>query len=212
MLETGAAMRLRDRFTQQVRGRPDHVVRGLLSLRRWQELVRLCSGPWFCDLVRAPASGRWVLERRLTLLGLPINTVAEARELPVGTPVRLDGALRSLQSPGARSLSDIRPIWKNSTSSTADVRLLIDEGQDFLLDAPCGGLRVVGEGGQLVRGEHLIEGDRVTVLGFVDRVVDPTHADRSRSPSLLPVIRSGDQLPLLLWKVESPDEHRTAGG
>jgi hypothetical protein len=188
------------------------VVRGLVSLRRWQELVRLCSGPWFSDLVRAPASGRWILERRLTMLGLPIITAAEAQNVPVGTAVRLAGAVRSLRSPGAHLLSHIRPIWKNSTSSTADVRLLIDEGQDFLLDAPSGRLRVVGEGGQLVRGEDLIDGDRVTLLGFVDRVVDPGHADRTRAPSLQPVIRSGDQLPLLLWKVEEEDEPGTTGG
>jgi len=89
---------------------------------------------------------------------------------------------------------------------------LIDEGEDFLFDAPSGRLRVVGEGGQLVRGEHLVEGDRVVVLGFVDRVVDPGHADRTRATSLLPVIRSGDQLPLLLWKVEKEDEPRTSDG
>jgi hypothetical protein len=206
MLETAAAMRLRDQFTRLVRGRPDHVVRGLVSLRRWQELVRLCSGPWFSDLVRAPASGRWILERRLTMLGLAAITVAEVQNVPVGTAVRLDGAVRSLRSPGEHSLSHIRPIWKNSTSSTANVRLLIDEGQDFLLDAPSGRLRVVGEGGQLVRGEDLVDGDRVRVLGFVDRAVDPGHADRSRAPSLQPVIRSGDQLPLLLWKVQEKEE------
>jgi hypothetical protein len=208
MLETAAAMRLRDQFTRLVRGRPDHVVRGLVSLRRWQELVRLCSGPWFSDLVRSPDSGRWILERRLTMLGLPAITVAEAQEVPVGTPVRLDGAVRSLRSPGA-PLSDIRPIWKNSTSNTSDVCLLIDDGQDFLLDAPSGRLRVLGEGGQLVRGEDLVDGDRVTLLGFVDRMVDPGHADRARAPSLQPVIRSGDQLPLLLWKLEAEEDHRT---
>ena len=103
----------------------------------------------------------------------------------------------------SRSLSHIGTVWKNSTSRGPDVVwLLIDEGQDFLLEAPDGGLKVMGQGGQLVRGDQLGDGDRVSVLGFIDRIVDAGRSADRRAPSLLAVVRSGDQLPLLLWKRE----------
>jgi hypothetical protein len=46
-------------------------------------------------------------------------------------------------------------------------------------------------------------GDKVTVLGFLDRVFDPGCAlPLSRRPPLRPVVRSGDALPLLVVVAE----------
>jgi len=200
-----AAIRLRDQLVAASCGRPEHVVRGLASLRHWRCLLPLLEGPWFGELARPSGSARWTIERKLTLLGTPLMSVAEAQAAPTGMPVRLNGVARFLRISGCAPLSDIGPIWENSTQREPAAGLFIEEGHDFLLDSPAGNMTILAQGGQLIDGDRIEEGDSVEILGFVDRVVDPAaragDTPMSRSPPLRVVVRSGDQETLLLWKV-----------
>ncbi|MEA2699411.1 MAG: hypothetical protein QOI66_3682, partial [Myxococcales bacterium] len=172
-----AAIRVRDQLVAAAHGRPEHVVRGLASLRHWRCLLPLLQGPWFGELARASGAARWTIERKLTILGTPLISIAEAQAAPVGTPVRLNGVVRFLRIPGGAPLSDIGPIWENSTQGVPAAGLFIEEGHDFLLDSGAGtiagSVAVLSQGGQLIDGDRVEEGDSVEILGFVDRVVDP---------------------------------------
>jgi hypothetical protein len=200
-----AAIRARDLLVAAAYGRPEHVVRGLASLRHWRCLLPLLQGPWFGQLAQASGAARWSIERKLTLLGTALISIAEAQIAPVGTAVRLNGVARFLRIPGGAPLSDIGPIWENSTQGAPPAGLFVEEGHDFLLDSGAGSVAVLAQGGQLIDGDQVEEGDSVEILGFVDRVVDPTAPPPPillfREPPLRTVVRSGDQENLLLWKL-----------
>jgi hypothetical protein len=203
------AIRVRDQLVAAAHGRPEHVVRGLASLRHWRCLLPLLQGPWFGELARASGAARWTIERKLAVLGTRLGSIAEAQVAPVGKPVRLNGVARFLRIPGGAPLSDIGPIWENSTQGGPGAGLFIEEGHDFLLESAAGAVAstvaVLAQGGQLIDGDRVEEGDSVEILGFVDRVVDPAAPPASiplsRETPLRTVIRSGDQESLLLWKL-----------
>ncbi|HEY2903751.1 MAG TPA: hypothetical protein VGL59_24415 [Polyangia bacterium] len=206
-----AAIRLRAQLLTAARGRPDHVARGLETLVNWGTLRALLVGPWFGEGARpiSSAPARWTIERRLSLLGTPPCALAEALHAASGTPVKLHGIARCLRRAGGAPLSDIRTVWENSTRRALDVCLLVEEGHDFLLTSPDGAVAILAQGGQLVGGDGegdvvtVADGDAVQVLGFVDRVADPAPAENAapRTPALRTVIRSGDDVGLLLWKL-----------
>jgi len=211
-----AAIRLREQLIAAAFGRPDHVTRGLEALNRWSSLVPLLAGRWFGDLTTAPARGRWIIEKRLSILGTPASPVAQAFAAEVGTALKVTGIVRRMPARNDPSGSHIGVVWKNSTREGANVRQFIEEGRDFLLvdpDAdPDVNLPVMARGGQLVGspgGARVVDGDAVTVLGFVDRVVDADIAGFARPsergqpmrvPPLRTVLRSADDLGLLIWK------------
>ncbi|HEX3696958.1 MAG TPA: hypothetical protein VH374_16395 [Polyangia bacterium] len=208
-----AAIRLRAQLLTAAQGRPDHIARGLESLVSWRTLRALLAGPWFGDGMGAGSStpARWTIEKRLSLLGTPPGALAEALLAASGTPVKLHGIARCLRRAGGAPLSDMRTVWENSTRRGPDVCLLVEEGHDFLLTSPDGGVLVLAQGGQLVGGGDdgeggvvtVADGDAVQVLGFVDRVVDPAREEGAapRSPALRTVVRSGDEVGLLMWKL-----------
>ncbi len=129
--------------------------------------------------------------------------------------MKVTGIARRIFAKNARPRSHIGVVWKNSTRTGVDVCHFVEEGHDFLLADPDTdpevSLLVVARGGQLVgapAGARVVEGDAVTVLGFVDRVVDPDPAAVTRPssggapmrvPPLATVLRSADDLGLLLW-------------
>ena len=159
---------------------------------------------------------RWTVERRLSILGTAVTPVAQVLEAEVGTAVKATGIVRRLAAKSEPSRSGIGVVWKNSTGTGGNVRQFIEEGRDFLLGDPDTDpeidLLVMARGGQLVGipgGARVVEGDAVTVLGFVDRVVAPDApgmapaSDRAapmRVPPLRTVLRSADDLGLLIWK------------
>jgi hypothetical protein len=82
-------------------------------------------------------------------------------------------------------------------------RVLIEEGNDFLLSLDGGVVYVLSNGGHLVSREPVRPGDAVSVFGFADAVPDAIGLASARSGrgGLLPAIRSGTELPLLVTRV-----------
>lgn len=224
------AIRLREQLMAAARGRPAHIGRGVEMLRHWDNLHSLLIGSWFGDVNGSAQAARWTIERRLSVLGTPSGTIDQVYRLAAGTPVKLNGIARSLQRAGGQRAggqraggvprSDIRTVWENSTLPGLGVRLLVEEGHDFVLESSAGALVVLARGGQLIggagndRGAMIVDGDAVGVLGFVDRVIDPGRTQAAsqteqvaqavingwRAPPSQTVLRSGDDLGLLVWK------------
>lgn len=210
------AIRLRELLIAAAFGRPDRVGRGLEALNRWSSLVPLLAGRWFGDVMAAPARARWTIEKRLSILGTPATALAQAFEAEVGTAVKVTGIVRRMPARNGPSDSHIGVVWKNSTGQEANVRQFIEEGRDFLLADPVTdpelSVPVMARGGQLVGAPgraDIADGDAVTVLGFIDRVVDAdlpglargaNGGQPMRAPPLRAILRSADDLGLLIWK------------
>jgi hypothetical protein len=103
-------------------------------------------------------------------------------------------------------------IWVRSERNTGNVRLLVEEGHDFFLEGEedSGGssgsgsraICVLARGGLLLAGDRLVRGDRVEVIGFVDRIVEPEMSSHHpRGEPMAVALRSSDELPLLLRKI-----------
>ena len=129
------------------------------------------------------------------------------------TPARVRGvhgaARRRRPDPPSRPLRDAaRPrrvaLWRTEErDDAADGRLLIEEGHDFLLSIDGGDVYVLSKGGHLASAATLHAGDEVSVFGFADEIPDrwglaPALHGRG---GLLPAVRSGSELPLLLTQV-----------
>jgi hypothetical protein len=96
-------------------------------------------------------------------------------------------------------------IWAGSTRQTPKVRVLIEEGNDFLLtdgegERACVNACVLVAGGHLINADILAEGARVSVFGTVDRIADARAGARSAHGrgALTLAVRSTDALPLLV--------------
>ena len=211
-----AAIRLRELLIAAAFGRPEHITRGLEAINRWASLVPLLAGRWFGDVLAAPARARWTIEKRLSMLGTPATPVTRASEAEVGATIKATGIVRRVALGVDLAGSHMGVVWKNSTREGANVRQFIEEGRDFWLADPDAdpevNLPVMARGGQLVGdpgGARVVEGDAVTVLGFIDRIVAPDlpglgRVSRGghpmRVPPLRTVLRSSDDLGLLIWK------------
>jgi hypothetical protein len=165
----------------------------------WESLATICDTGWL-SVPRGAAAAR-VARRRLRLLSSSPTSFAAFAALRGGDgPVHLRGTCAAL--PGHAAAAQ---LWRVEVRDDAAAgRTLIEEAGDFLLSGADGGtVYVVASGGHLVSTAPLRPGDTVSAFGFADQV--PDRAGLASSPhgrgGLLPAIRSGSELPLVLTHV-----------
>jgi hypothetical protein len=172
------------------------VAESIASLHEWRFLVWLCAGGLTEGARRDSRAARRLLQRRLRLLGSRPVGVAEAVGVPVGSPVHLAGTARILPPgrPGAH-------IWRSLETNAGGLRALEEEAHDFFLTDDTGqSVCVIAAGGQLINADQVLDGDRVSVVGYADRVPEPrapAGAGYARG-DLAPILRSGDMMPLVV--------------
>jgi hypothetical protein len=153
--------------------------------------------------LRGGEASRRALQRFLRTLGARRATVGELQAVPRGTPARVVG---NVAGPFWKPFSH---IWTKSEMSRHNVRLLVEEGHDFFLQDAPGQVAVVrAAGGYLIGGPDgaIDGGDQVEVFGFVDHVIDSAAPLAGRHPRAEPIVlalRAGDDLPLIVRKIES---------
>jgi len=116
-----------------------------------------------------------------------------------GGPLHLRGTCAALPGHDATA-----PLWRVELRDDAERGgLLIEEGRDFLLSVDGAAVYVLSNGGHLASATPLHAGDEASVFGFADEVPDRlgmAAAAHGRG-GLLPAIRSGAELPLLVTRV-----------
>ena len=167
----------------------------------WASLAAICDTGWLLASRPASAATERIAQRRLRALAARPSSFATFAALRPGHgPVHLRGTCVALPGKDAA-----RALWWLEVGEQADLgRVLIEEGNDFLLSVEGGGeVYVLSRGGHLVSGAPLHAGDTVSVFGFTDAVPDAIGlvASPSGRGGLLPAIRSGSELPLLVTKV-----------
>jgi hypothetical protein len=160
----------------------------------WASLATICDTAWLSS-----ATAR-VARRRLRLLASAPTPFAAFAALRAGEgPLHLRGMCAALPGDDATAV-----LWRvEARDDAATGRALIEEASDFLLSVDAGTVYVATTGGHLVSTAPLRPGDTVSVFGFADEVPDRTGLASSPHGrgGLLPAIRSGSELPLLLTHV-----------
>jgi hypothetical protein len=171
----------------------------LVSFDTWTALACICDTGWLAPLRRPSTAMARVARRRLRVLASrPLAHPAFTRLRAGDGPVHLRGRCAALPGHGAS------PIWRTEEhDDPTEGRVLIEEGHDFLLSIEGGDVYVLSKGGHLASAAPLHPGDEVSVFGFADEIPDrwglaPALHGRG---GLLPAIRSGSELPLLLTRV-----------
>jgi hypothetical protein len=167
----------------------------------WASLANICDTGWLLASRRPSNANERIAQRRLRALAArPISFAAFAAQRPGDGPVHLRGSCVALPGQDAA-----RELWRLDVVEQADLgRVLIEEGNDFLLSVEGGGeVYVLSKGGHLVSGAPLRPGDAVSVFGFADAIPDAIGlvASPSGRGGLVHAIRSGSELPLLVSKV-----------
>jgi hypothetical protein len=205
-----ALLRLRELLLDVSLGGSERLREGLAGFHSWRFLATLCGSLWTAGARRASPAARRLLRRRLRVLGARPLPIAEAAALPPGTAVHLEGVIlpRRGYAAGAR-------LWNHAVPAGERRGDVVDEGHDFLLgeagpheaspdQAGSGEAQtqavacVIARGGYLINADALHAGERVSVFGFTDRVVEGARAAAFSRASLTFAVRSGDDLPLLL--------------
>ena len=169
------------------------------SFDSWASLACIVDSGWLAPLRRpSTAMARIARRRLLVLASRPLSYTAFTALRAGDGPVHLRGRCAAIAGQGAP------PIWRTEEQDDAvEGRVLIEEGHDFLLSIDGGDVYVLSSGGHLASAAPLHAGDEVSVFGFADEVPDRL----SLAPGLhgrggvLPAIRSGSELPLLLTSV-----------
>jgi hypothetical protein len=170
----------------------------------WASLANLCDTGWLSALRRLadshPATARIARRRLRVLTSLPLTLSAFTALRTGDGPVHLRGTCVALPRQDSTA-----PLWHVQVQDDpVQGRVLIEEGRDFLLSVDGGGsVYVLSNGGHLVGAAPLRAGDEVSVFGFADEVPDRwglASAPHGRG-GLLPAIRSGSELPLLVTHV-----------
>jgi hypothetical protein len=164
----------------------------------WASLATIWDTPWLSALRRPSTATARVARRRLRLLASAPTAFAAFAALRTGDgPVHLRGTCTALPGHDADGM-----LWRVEVrDDDAAGPTLIEEASDFLLSGADGtAVYVVASGGHLVSTAPLRPGDTVSVFGFADQVPDRTGlvASPDGRGGLLPAIRSGTELPLLL--------------
>jgi hypothetical protein len=213
-----ALARLRELLLDVAAGSGEAVRAALEGFRSWSSLANLCGTEWTAGARRHSAAAQRVLQRRLRALAAKPVTVARAGELPVGSAVHVRGIIRAANSNPGSEGGPKSHIWFHSTTCTDNVRVVVEQGHDFFLTCEATAGRatthVVVARGHLVNAEELRDGDRVAVFGFTDRVAGRGATRRDpldRGASDL-VLRSGDDLPLLVLRLEQLGDAPTQEG
>jgi hypothetical protein len=173
----------------------------LTMFDNWTSLANLCDTGWLSALRRPTTGTARIARRRLRILtSLPLSHSAFAALRSGDGPVHLRGTCAALPGEDAAAT-----VWRvDVQDDPVKGRLLIEEGRDFLLSLDGGGsVYVLSNGGHLASAVPLHAGDEVSVFGFADEVQDRwglASAPHGRG-GLLPAIRSGSELPLLVTSV-----------
>ena len=170
-----------------------------VSFDSWASLACIVDSGWLAPLRRpSTAMARIARRRLLVLASRPLSYTAFTALRAGDGPVHLRGRCTAIAGQGAP------PIWRTEEQDDAvEGRVLIEEGHDFLLSIDGGDVYVLSSGGHLASAAPLQAGDEVSVFGFADEVPDRLRmasAPHGRG-GLLPAIRSGSELPLLLTHV-----------
>jgi hypothetical protein len=172
-----------------------------VDLDDWLSLAGICDTGWLLASQRpSAATARIALRRLRALTALPLSFAAFAARRPGDGPIHLRGTCAPL--PGRDATAAV--WWTDVEARPGSGRVLIEEGNDFLLSMEGGRIvYVLSNGGHLVSRAPVRSGDAVSVFGFAGAVPDPiglAAAHRGRG-GLLPAMRSGTELPLLLTHV-----------
>jgi len=167
----------------------------------WASLAGICDTGWLLASQRpSAATARIALRRLRALAALPVRFEAFATRRSGDGPIHLRGTCSPL--PGRDAAA---PVWWLEVNEDAESgRVLTEDGNDFLLSLDGGGVvYVLSNGGHLVSRDPVRAGDAVSVFGFADAVADAIGLATARSGrgGLLPAIRSGTELPLLVTRV-----------
>lgn len=150
---------------------------GLEGFQSWHFLAALVGTDWATGARRSSAAGRRVLQRRLRALGTRPIPLPSAAQLAVGSPAHVRGTILPMLL--SRQTSYNGYIWSHSAMSTDNVRLQVEEGHDFFLtDEEGETARVIAARGALINADTLAPGDRISVFGYVDRILDRRGQDR----------------------------------
>ncbi|HXU05499.1 MAG TPA: hypothetical protein VN903_31285 [Polyangia bacterium] len=163
----------------------------------WTSLACLCDTGWLALGRPSSAMARIVRRRLRVLTSLPLSFATFAARPAGDGPVHLRGRCAALPGHGGEA-----PLWSTDARDGADGRVLIEIGRDFLLSIDGGDVYVLSNGGHLASATPLCAGDDVSVFGFSDEVLDRwglASGVHGRG-GVLPAIRSGSELPLLLTR------------
>jgi hypothetical protein len=163
-----------------------------MPFEEWTSLATICETAWFAAMAR-------ITRRRLRLLtSQPLSFAAFTAMRSGEGPLHLRGTAGTL--PGHPNGA----LWRVEVRDDVDAgRALIEEAHDFVLSLDDGGyVYVVATGGHLASNASLQPGDDVSVFGFADEVPDRAGLASSvhGRGGLLPAIRSGSELPLLVTR------------
>jgi hypothetical protein len=181
------------------------------TFETWEHLMALAETGWLGP-PRASARTSLVESReRLCAIAGCVRALADLRQSAPGDVVYLRGRVRAAETqPRGQS---VVWTWRNNVYdieqffAAEDPWPLPDElgcvetAYDFRVEGEEGegSVLVHVDGGHLVAAGRLEIGARINVLGYFDRVVDPTaRRQEPRSPPLRPILRSGQHLPLLV--------------
>jgi len=178
---------------------------GPLPIDRWQSLAAIWDTGWLPAAVwDSPALADVTARRLRALAARPLSFAAFAARPAGEGPLHLKGTCAALT--GAYPTT----LWRvDELDDASQGRVLVEEGHDFLLSIGDGPVEeadvvyVVAAGGHLASAAPVCAGDEVSVFGFADEVPDRlgmAPAPHGRG-GLLPAIRSGSELPLLLTHV-----------
>jgi len=177
--------------------------RALARFDHWTSLACICETDWLAGALRTihpdphSAMARIVRRRLRVLTSPPLKFSAFTARRGGDGPFHLRGRCGALPGQGAA------PVWRTEIRDDAAGRMLIETGHDFLLSMEGGDVYVLSKGGHLVSATPLHAGDEVRVFGFADEIPDRLGlavAPHGRG-GLLPAIRSGSELPLLVTRV-----------
>src|SRR3954447_2895107 len=123
-----ALARMRALVLEVAAGGADMLEDGLAGFQQWRFFATLCGSAWAAGARRDSRAARRLLQRRLRVLGTRPIPLATAVTLPPGSPVHVAGIARAMPGSGVES-----HIWFVSATSTGSVRVLVEEGRDFLV-------------------------------------------------------------------------------
>jgi hypothetical protein len=175
--------------------------KGLTRFGTWQSLAAILGTAWLPLPRRASSGSARVVRQRLRALGAEPSDALPPVD---GEPAQLRGTCVPL--PGTDPRED---LWRASVVEAPDGMWAIDEGRDFILEAPGGATTLVlCAKGRLVNAARLRPGDQAAVFGLADQAPDRLGlggAPHGRGGPVR-VLRSGASHPLLVSVIRRYDQ------
>jgi hypothetical protein len=182
------------------------LARGLRCFGSWRSLAAVVGTDWLPLPRRASATTARIIRQRLRALGADPSAAGSNATVELAEsddPVQLRGACAPLlSSPGG-------VLWRASVVEDDAGLWAVDEGNDFLLRGAGGkATLVLAEGGRLVNGDVLTEGDQVAVFGLPGEAPDRVGVAGAAygRGGLCRALRSGPRHPLLVSVIRRYDQ------